>query len=121
MQHGREGALPGFLFENPRRVGVGIARMDHERQAGLARRGDMGAKAALLRVARAAVVVVVEPGFADARRPLGCARARDKIGRGDVRFLVRVMRMRADRAIDVGKALGDREQLGVPLQRASRS
>ena len=34
-------------------VGVGIARMDDQRQAGLARRGDVAAKASLLRVARA--------------------------------------------------------------------
>ena len=65
MQHGREGALPRFLLENPRGVVVGIARMDDERQAGLARRRDMGAKAALLRVARRVVVVIVEAGFAD--------------------------------------------------------
>ena len=55
MQHGREGALPGFLFENSRGILVGLARMNHERQAGFARRSDMGAEAALLRVARAAL------------------------------------------------------------------
>ncbi len=53
-----------------RHVVVGLARMDHQRQAGLARGGDVGAEALLLRVARAVVVVIVEPGLAD-RHHLG--------------------------------------------------
>ena len=65
MQHGGEGALPRFFFENPRGIGIGLARMDDERQAGLARGRDMGAKAAFLRVARRVVVVIVEAGFAE--------------------------------------------------------
>ena len=48
-----------------RHVGVGLARMDHQRQAGFARRRDVRAEALLLRVARAVVVVIVEPGLAD--------------------------------------------------------
>ena len=55
MQHGREGALPGFFLEDARGVVIGVARMDHQRQAGLARRLDVGAKSALLRLARAAL------------------------------------------------------------------
>ena len=65
MQHGREGALPGFLFEDARGVGVGLARMDDQRQSGLARRRDMGAKAALLRLARRVVVMIIEAGLAE--------------------------------------------------------
>ncbi len=65
MQDGREGALPGFFRQNARHVGVGFAGMDHQRQAGLARRSDVLAEALFLRVARAFVVVIVEPGFAD--------------------------------------------------------
>ena len=42
-------------------------------------RRDMGAKALLLRVARAEVVVIVEPGLAD-RHHLWMAGARDEIG-----------------------------------------
>ena len=45
MQHGREGALPRFVFQNPRHVGIAVARMDHQRQAGFARRRNMLAKA----------------------------------------------------------------------------
>ena len=62
-----------------RHVVVGLARMDHQRQAGLARRRDMGAEALLLRVARAVVVVIVEPGLAD-RHDLRMPRLRDEIG-----------------------------------------
>ena len=98
------------------RVVVGLAGMDDERQSGLARGGDMGAKAPLLRFARRIVVMIVEAGLAE-RDDLGRARARDEIGRGDVRLLMRVMRMGADRAIDVGKAFRDRQQLGLPLTR----
>ena len=65
MQHRREGALPCFFFENARGVVVGLARMDDQRQAGLARGRDMGAKAALLRLARRVVVVIIEPGLAE--------------------------------------------------------
>ena len=65
MQHSREGALPGFLLENARGVVVGFARVNDQRQSGRARRRDMGAKAPLLRVARAVVVMIVEPRFAD--------------------------------------------------------
>ena len=114
MQHGREGALPGLLLENARHVVVGLARMDDQRQSGRARRGDVIAEAALLRVARAVVVVIVEPGLPD-RHHLGMTRARDQLVDRDVELLVGVVRMGADRAIDVGKALGDREQLGVAL------
>ena len=97
-----------------RHVVVGLARMDDQRQAGLARGRDMGAEALLLRVARAVVVVIVEPGFAD-RHHLGMARARDQVGGRDVELLVGVVRMGADRAADLGKPLGDRDELGVPL------
>ena len=112
MQHGREGALPCFLFEDARHVVVGVARMDHQRQPGFARRRDVAAKAALLRLARRVVVVIVEAGLAD-RHDLGVPRARDQVARRHVQFLVGVVRMGADRAEDVGKSLGDRQHLGV--------
>ena len=57
MQHGREGALPGLLLQDSRHVVVRLAGMDDQRQPGRARGGDMVAEAALLRVARAVVIV----------------------------------------------------------------
>ena len=65
MQDGLEGALPHFLLEDRDHVLVGVAGMDDERQPGLARGRDMGAEDALLHVARAVVVVIVEPRLAD--------------------------------------------------------
>ncbi len=53
VQHGGEGALPHFLLEDPRHVGVRVARMDDERQPGRPRRRDVSAEAPLLRIARA--------------------------------------------------------------------
>src|ERR1700726_3388441 len=89
MQHGGEGALPCFLFEDARHVVVGVARMDDQRQPGFARRRDMAAKAALLRLARRVVVVIVEAGLADGHY-LGMPRARDQVARRHMQFLMGV-------------------------------
>ncbi len=58
--------------------------------------------------------MVIESGLSE-RDHLGMARAPDELIDGDVQLLVRVMRMGADRAVDVRKALGDGEHLGVPF------
>src|SRR5260370_12969361 len=58
--------------------------------------------------------MVVESGLSE-RDHLGMARAPDELIDADVQLLVRVMRMGADRAVDIGKALGDGEHLGVPF------
>ena len=63
MQDAGRRALVG---ENAGDLGVGFAGMDDQRQAGRPRRRDMGAEDALLDVARAQIVVEIEPGFADA-------------------------------------------------------
>ena len=52
VEHCGEGALPCFFFENSRRVGVGLARMNDQRQAGFAGCRDFAAKSTLLRFAR---------------------------------------------------------------------
>ena len=96
--------------------------MDHQRQAGFAGGGDMGAEALLLRVARAVVVVVVEPRLAD-RHHLGMAGARDQVGGADVELLVGVVRMGADRA-DTRRETARRwraaRPAGAPGSRSSR-
>jgi hypothetical protein len=56
--------------------------------------------------------VIVETGLPD-RNNLGGAGAGHEIAGGDVQLLMRVMRMRADRAIDVREALGDGEKIGL--------
>ena len=114
MQDGREGPLPHFVFQDPRRILVGFAGMDDQRQAGLPGRRDMAAKALRLGLRRAEVVVVVETRLAESD-DLGVTGARDELLDREVELLVRVMRMRADRAEDIGKALGDREDFGMAL------
>jgi hypothetical protein len=114
VQDGGEGALPHLFLEDSRHVVVGLARMDHQRQPGFARRGDVVAEAAFLRLARAVVVVIVEPGLTD-RHDLGMARARHQIGRGDVELLVGAVRMGADRTVDVRESLRDCNEIVVLL------
>src|SRR6185437_4485905 len=114
MQHGREGALPVFLLQNARHVGVALAGMDHQRQPARARRCNVRAQALFLRVARAVVIMVIEPGLAD-RHHLGMARALQEIVRADVEFFVRVLRMRPDRAIDFRETVRDRHQLVMAM------
>src|SRR5215813_1528518 len=112
MQHGGKSPPFRFLLQYSRHVLIRLTRMDHERQPGCARGGDMVAKSLFLRRPRAALVVVVEPGLSDGDH-LGMAGAADQLIDSDVELLVRVMRMRANGAIDIGKALGDGNHLSV--------
>ena len=82
------------------RVGVGLARVDLERQPGLARGGDVAAEAFGLRLGRRVLVVVVEARLADGDDLRVLREAHDLVGRMS-QLLVRVVGMRADRAIDV--------------------
>ena len=82
-----------------------------ERQAGLSRRGDVGAEAALLILARAVVVVIVEPGLAD-RHHLRMARKFHDLFERDVPLFRRMVRMGADRAVHIAMRLDDLEQIG---------
>ncbi len=95
MQHEGESPLPHFVGQYRRHVGIGIAGMDHERQTGIARGGNVGAKPLRLRVARGFVVEVIEASLAD-RNDLGMAGEFFKITYSYVQFLMRIMRMRAD-------------------------
>ena len=110
MQHGREGALPHFLFQNFRHVGVAVARMDDQRQPGFAGRGNVLAEACGLGVARAGVVVVVEAGLADGDDFRVFRHFNQRLG-VNLRLLRRVMRMGADGAEHVGKTLGNGQNL----------
>ena len=87
--------------------------MDDQRQAGDAGRGDVGAKAALLRLPRAVLIEIVETCFAQ-RHDLGMPSQFDQFAHGNAVFFVGLMRMGADRAIDVGKSPGDFQQRAQP-------
>ena len=84
--------------------------MDLERQAGHPRRRDVAAEAFRLRLGRRVLVVVVEARFADGDHLRVRGEAHDLLER-DVELLVRVVGMRADRAVDVGVRLRDGDQL----------
>ena len=83
--------------------------MDDQRQPGDARGGDVAAEPGRLRLARRVVIVVVEPGFAD-RHDLRVAGDADELVDRDVGLLGGVVRVGADRAIDLGVAVDDRLQ-----------
>ena len=81
--------------------------MDHQRQPELARQRDLRAENALGDVARRVVVVIVQPGLADADAFAMGGEAADR-RRVRLGLLGRLMRMRADGEIDVGEPLGQR-------------
>ncbi len=65
MEEGAEPPLPHFVAQDRRHVGVGVARMDDERQVELAGKRDVSAKDPLSDVARRAVIVIIEARLAD--------------------------------------------------------
>ena len=76
MQHGREGALPHFLRPGSRAMSSSASRAWMTSGSPVSRAAAIWArKPRCLRVARAVVVVIVEPGLAD-RRPLSDAGER---------------------------------------------
>src|SRR5262245_35343031 len=114
MQHGREGPLPALLAQDLHHVRIAVTRMDYEWQARLARSCDVLAKTGVLRFAWTVVTKIVEPRLPD-RHDFWVLRQTDEILRIDVCFLVRVVRMSADRTEDFRKFFRDRKHLGVSL------
>ena len=113
MQHRAERSLGDLVFEDAAAVVVGLAGVDHQRQSCRPRRGDMRAKAALLRLARAVLVEIIQPRLPQ-RHDLRMLGQLDQFAGGNAVFLIGLMRMGADRAIDVGKSLGDGQQPAEP-------
>ena len=114
MQHGLERPLPYFVFQDSTAVLVRLAGVNHQRQSRRPRRRDMRAKTALLRFARPVFIEIIEPRLAQ-RHDLRMLGQLDQLAGGNAVFLICLMRMGADRAIDVGKPLGDGEQPAEPL------
>ena len=61
--------MPGNAGEGGRRVRVGIARVDHDRQAGRRRDLELAVEERPLHRARGEIVEVVEPGLPDRDGP----------------------------------------------------
>src|SRR5258708_14543920 len=87
--------------------------MDNERQPRRPCRRYMTTKADFLGIARTVIVVIIEPGLAD-RDHLGMSRLLDQLLDCHIKLLMRMVRMRSDRTVDVRKSLGDRQQLVEP-------
>ena len=77
------------------------------------RRGNVSAKTARLRLRRAIVIEIIEAGLSE-RHNFRMPRQRHKLIGANPVLLVGVMRMGADRAIDVVVFVGDREQPTQP-------
>ena len=71
VNHAGERPLRVLLLEDVAGLPVGVASVDDQRQAGLARRSDVGAEALDLLGPRAVLVVEVEAGLADADAETG--------------------------------------------------
>ena len=80
-----------------------------------ARSGNVFAQALLLRRARTEVVMIIEAGLSN-RHNLCMPRMCDELLERKIELLVRVVGMRAKRAVDLRKTLGDREHLGMSSQ-----
>ena len=73
----------------------------------------MGAKTALLRLGRAVLVEIIQPRLAQ-RNDLRVLRQFDQFAGRNAVFLIGMMRMGADRTVDVGKPFGDGKQPAEP-------
>jgi hypothetical protein len=116
MQHAGDAALARRRAEHRRRILLGIAGVDDQRQAGRPRRLDMRREALALGGAVRLVVIIIEPAFAD-RDDLGVRGAFDKGGGAEIRVRVGLVRMNADARPDVAMPLGGGEDV-APLRLA---
>ena len=97
------------------RLPVGVAGVDHDRQAALAGGMDMHPKDVRLHVAGTVVVVVIEAAFPDPDHP-GMRGPGDQLTRPVRRLLACPVGMHPDRAVDVRVGLGDRQDLGEGIE-----
>src|SRR5579863_7891945 len=109
MQYSAKRALRHLVFEDAAAIVVGLAGVYDERQAGCACGSDMCPKAALLGFAGAVLVEIIQTRLAE-RHDLGMTRQIDQLVRRNTVFFIGLMRMRADRAVDLRKSLRDRQQ-----------
>ena len=109
MQHGAKRPFCHFVFKDAATVKVRCAGVNDNRQAGCTGGRDMRAKAALLGLARAMLLEIVQSCFAKCH-DFRVTRQFDQLARGDTILFVGLMRVCTDGAIDLGKSLRDRQQ-----------
>ena len=121
MEQGLERPLLHLIFENTRHIGVRFACMDHQWQATLPRRRDMGAKSLRLGRTRAQVIVIIQSRLADPHH-LGMLCKLNKLSNPNIKFLMSVVRMGSHRAEDIGVILCNAQKLiEFPYLRADRN
>src|SRR3546814_9798036 len=95
------GRLPHLLAEQRERVRLRLAGVDDDRQPRLLRRVDMATKTVLLSRPVALVVIIVEPGLADAD-DAWMRGAFHQLAGVDGGVLIGVVRVDADAGPDIG-------------------
>ena len=112
MHQEPERAVRLFLGQNARHDIVRLACVHHQRQAGPPCRMDMGPEHRRLHIARAEVVVKIQPAFADAHDPGPSGQFNQPVG-SQIDVILRLVRMGPDRAPDVlmrhGQTMGGLE------------
>src|SRR6516164_335095 len=113
MEHAGERALTHLFVENGHHVGIGLSGMDDEWKRGRPRGSDVIAQAPCLGLGRARLVMIVESSLPKSHH-FGMPGTRNEIFDRNLELLVSIVGMRADRAINVWKSLGDCEHLPMP-------
>ena len=99
---------------------VGLTCMDNQRQAGFARRRNMGAKPLRLRRARAQVIVIIQPRLTDANY-LRMLCQLNKVIHGYIKLFMRMVRMGSYSTENIRVFVCNLEQLlKLPHARANR-
>src|SRR6185369_7930786 len=111
--------FPARCLEDLGRIGLSLARMDHKREAGLARGFDMRLEALALGRTVGLVVVIIEPALPD-RDHARVIGAFDERSRSEVGMSVGLVRVNSYGRPDVGVSLGGRDDV-TPLTLAGRN
>src|SRR5450759_4382274 len=106
MEQALKGALPHFVLQDRANVRVRVAGMNDDWEPAFTGCRDMGAENPCGNVTRGFVVMIIEPGFANANAFWVAGQRNQTVFRG-LGFFMRVMRMRPNRAKHVFIGLGE--------------
>ena len=119
MDQSREGTLLHFLGDDSGGIILGIAGVDDDWQAGLARDRNVGAEQCPLHRAIGVVVMIIESGFTDRDNPgmFGCG---DQHRLAEIGMSIGFMRVNADAGPDIRLSRRSGNDL-LPLALAGRN
>src|SRR5690625_964376 len=115
MDYPGKGPACVLFLKDRDRILIGIPGVDDQRQAALSRGFDVGAKGALLGGARTVLIEVIEPAFPDSNDLL-MLRQGPQVSGVPLPLFARLVRMNAHRAVDLVKALRDRQDVVEPTE-----